>query len=80
MQELQIPQVIELDQPVASAEYVVQIIQTMNDFSAIWEQQLQRHGQLARVKLTLNALDDLLADAERNHTTLQGNIKINSSR
>ncbi|QJD95488.1 hypothetical protein HH214_06170 [Mucilaginibacter robiniae] len=71
MQELHITQAIELDKPVASAQYVVHILDTIHHFEQIWEKQLEIYGQLAKVKLTLNALDELLGDAERNYQTLQ---------
>ena len=74
MQELHITQAIELGAPVASAEYVVQIIGTITRFEGIWEKQLIKNGRLAKVQLTLHALDELLAEADRNHTTLQNKV------
>lgn len=71
MQQLHVTEVIEFEQPVASAEYVVQIIGSITRFESIWEDQLARYGSLAKVQLILNELDELLAEAERNAATLQ---------
>lgn len=72
MQQLHVLDKIEFEQPQASVAYVIQVIASITNFNAIWEQCLLERLPYTTTQLALNNLSDLEGEMETYYQVIAG--------